>query len=409
MTANSASEFVPFRRPPGRSASLLRVSSQELNRRWDALRSAMEREGVDVLLAQSDNDFTGGYVKYLADAQPFGGFTITVVFSRDRGTTAITSGKSDDVDMSADVDGQWRGVDRLLTAPSFAAAGWSALNEQRSIIRALDGFGSATVGLLGKQQLSVSTMDAIRDAYPSIRFIDASSFVDALKSIKSPEEQSLMRLTCQMQDEAMVAAINEVRPGMWDRDVSVMLHEITGSLGSTQGLYVAASGNRDSLAGAKLLPEQRRQIGEGDMVHMFIESNGPSGHWAHLTRTVVLGKAPSELSDELEFALRAQAFTVDGLRPGAMPGDVFREYNEFLRENGRPEEPRVHCHAQGFDIAERPFITPEETMAIQAGMIFASHPIYVHRGYFNWVCSNFLITDDGSEQLHQSPTGIYER
>ncbi|MFW0756302.1 M24 family metallopeptidase [Pseudomonas sp. H11T01] len=369
----------------------------------------MQREGVDVLLAQSGNDFTGGYVKYLADAQPFGGFNVTVVFTRDRGTTAITSGKSDDLDMSADVDGPWRGVDRLLTAPSFSAAGWSAPNEQRNIIKALAGFGSATVGLLGTQQISMSTMDAIREAYPAMRFVDASNFVDAIKSIKSPEEQSLLRLTCQQQDEAMLAVINEIRPGMLDRDVTILLQEISGSLGSTQGLYVAASGNRDSLALPKLLPDQRRRIGEGDMVHVFIESNGPSGLYAHLTRTVVLGKTPSELSDELKFALRAQAFTVDRLRPGARPVDILREYNEFLRENGRPEEHRVHCHGQGFDIAERPFITPEETMTIQAGMYLACHPLYVHRGYFNWVCSNFLITDDGAEQLHQLPVEIYER
>jgi Xaa-Pro aminopeptidase len=409
MSANTVLANAVTRRPPARAAVQARVSQEELNRRWRALRDAMEREGVDVLLAQSGSDFTGGYVRYLADAQPFGGFTLTVVFSRDRGTTVITSGKSADLDTSSDVDGRWRGADRVLTGPSFAAIGFSESHEQRNVVKALAGFGTATVGLLGKQMISMSTIDAIRDAYPSMRFIDASNFVDAIKSIKSAEEQTLLRLTARQQDEAILAVINEIRPGMLDRDVSLLAQEISSSLGSTQGLYIAASGNRDSLAFGMSLPEQRRRIGEGDMVHLLIESNGPSGLYAHVNRTVVLGKVPSELSDELAFTLRAQAFTVERLRPGAAPADVFREYNEFLRENGRPEEPRLHCHAQGFDIVERPLISPEESMPIQAGMNFGCHPIYVHRGYVNWVCGNFLITDDGAEQLHQSPVEIYER
>ena len=39
------------------------ISTAELQRRWAAVRSAMAREKIDVLLMQNNNDHMGGYVK----------------------------------------------------------------------------------------------------------------------------------------------------------------------------------------------------------------------------------------------------------------------------------------------------------------------------------------------------------
>ena len=39
------------------------ISDAELERRWKAVRAAMEKEKIDVLLMQNNNDHMGGYVK----------------------------------------------------------------------------------------------------------------------------------------------------------------------------------------------------------------------------------------------------------------------------------------------------------------------------------------------------------
>ena len=44
------------------------ISTAELQRRWAAVRAAMEREQIDVLLMQNNNDYMGGYVKYFRSA-----------------------------------------------------------------------------------------------------------------------------------------------------------------------------------------------------------------------------------------------------------------------------------------------------------------------------------------------------
>jgi len=40
------------------------ISTAELERRWKAVRKAMEEQRIDVLVMQNNNDFMGGYVKY---------------------------------------------------------------------------------------------------------------------------------------------------------------------------------------------------------------------------------------------------------------------------------------------------------------------------------------------------------
>ena len=68
------------------------MPTRELERRWGLIRAAMEGRGVDVLLAQANNDFMGGYVKYLTDLPATNGYVMTVVFPRDEPMTVIGQG-----------------------------------------------------------------------------------------------------------------------------------------------------------------------------------------------------------------------------------------------------------------------------------------------------------------------------
>ena len=154
---------------------------------------------------------------------------------------------------------------------------------------------------------------------------------------------------------------------------------------------------------------QARKIQEGDQFTLLIENNGPGGFYTELGRTCVIGSASSALKDEFEFTLEAQKFTLDMIKPGANPKDIFQSYNEFMRQNGRPEEARLHAHGQGYDLVERPLICAEETMTLAPDMSIVVHPTYMTDTCYSWVCDNYLITDGGvSESIHQTPQKIFE-
>ena len=71
------------------------ISTAELERRWAAVRAAMERDKIDVLLMQNNSDQMGGYVKYFTDLPATNGYPLTVVFPRDDLMTLMRSTRSD--------------------------------------------------------------------------------------------------------------------------------------------------------------------------------------------------------------------------------------------------------------------------------------------------------------------------
>ena len=154
---------------------------------------------------------------------------------------------------------------------------------------------------------------------------------------------------------------------------------------------------------------QNRVIQPGDQFCILIENSGPGGMYGEIGRTFVLGKASQEMKDEFAFVLEAQRFTLDMLKPGADPRDIFERYNDFMKKNGRPQENRLYAHGQGYDMVERPLIRQDETMKIGKNMLFAVHPTYVTARTYSWVCDNWLINDQGEvEGLHKYPQQITE-
>ena len=293
------------------------ASDVELERRWTAVRRAMEDAGIDVLLMQGNNDFMGGYIKWFTDLPATQGYSVIVTFPRDAGMTVIKQGPFGlDRTLTGSSDAAYRGVDRLLTCPSYASAGYSHAYESELAAKALAPYVKGVVGLVGLSTLSHHLMSAL-EAGPlaGARIVDASDLVDRIKAIKSAEE---------------------------------------------------------------------------------------------IGRTAVLGRATDEMHEEFAFVLKARRFMLDQLTPGAECAEVWNAYNAFMRDNGKPEESRLHCHSMGYDMVERPLVRFDEPMRLAAGMVVSCHPTYETAGGLHWICDNFLIGDDGTERLHRYPETIVE-
>jgi Xaa-Pro aminopeptidase len=131
--------------------------------------------------------------------------------------------------------------------------------------------------------------------------------------------------------------------------------------------------------------------------------------FTELGRTAVLGKVPQQMKDELAFTIEARKVTLDLLKPGAPCKEIWDAYNEFMRKNGRPEEARLYCHGQGYDLVERPLIRNDEPWTIQKDMNIVVHPTYQYKGNLSWLCDNYIIGSNGpGDRIHQFPEVIVE-
>ena len=387
------------------------ISTAELQRRWAAVRAAMEREQIDVLLMQNNNDHMGGYVKYFTDLPATNGYPLTMVFPRDDLMTLVSQGPFGGVsNPTSNADGVRRGVKQWLTTPSFTSCNYTASYDPELAAKALAPYAGGTVGLVGIAQMSFALVDHLQKSRLSnTRFVEAADLVDKIMAIKSPEEQDLIRRAAAMQDGAMRAAVAAVEPGLRDRDVAAIAQCYSQRHGSENGIYLCASMPPDKPVQFSPRHYQNRAIQEGDTVALLVEDSGPGGMYTELGRSCVVGKASAELKDEFAFALEARKFNLALLKPGAPCKDIFEEYNAFMRKNGRPEEKRLHCHGQGYDLVERPLIRQDEPMHIESNMNIVVHPTYIRGRVLSWVCDNYLIGPNGpGERLHRFPEAITE-
>jgi Xaa-Pro aminopeptidase len=384
------------------------ISTAELERRWAAVRAAMAERGIDALLMQNNNDHMGGYVKYFTDLPATNGYPVAVVFPLDDLMTIVRQGPFGGVQEGS--DGVRRGVKRVLTTPSYAAAYYTNDYDGELVASALAPFVKGTIGLVGTYQMSHALVDYLkRGAFAGTRFVDASDLVDRIKVIKSEEEKQLCARTASIQDGAMQAAFAALRPGMTDSQVAAVAQQYCHSHGCEQGIYLCGSWPFGKPAPFASWHMGNRVINEGDGFTLLVETNGPGGFYTELGRTAVLGRIPPAMQEEFAFVLEARRMTLDLLTPGTAAADIWNEYNAFMERNARPKEARLYCHGQGYDMVERPLVRHDEPMDIAYGMNIVVHPTYIRSGSVNWICDNFLIGAAGpSERLHRFPERITE-
>jgi len=385
------------------------ISSAELERRWKAVRAAMAERGIDVLVMQNSNEFSGGYVKWFTDLPAGNGTMTTVIFPKDDLMTVVAPGPFGVDNTPPPGDPVRRGVKRVILSPNFMGASYTTALDNENAETALAEFSGATIGLVAQGSIGHALADHLkRGKLGNAKYVDATELVDAIMVIKSDEEIEKIRATALLQDRAMRAAFDAIRPGMRDIEVTAVAENCTRVAGAEYGLLMGASSPIGEAVMIQPRHMQNRVIREGDQFVLLVETTGPGGFFCEIGRTCVLGKATQSMKDELAFAFEAQTFTANMLRPGASCADVWNAYNDFMGKNGRPKENRLYCHGQGYHLVERPLVRFDETMKLAARMNIAVHPMYHSKDTYTWLCDNFLIGENGAERLHRFPQEIVE-
>ena len=139
-----------------------------------------------------------------------------------------------------------------------------------------------------------------------------------------------------------------------------------------------------------------------------MENNGAAGYYCELARFFVLGRASQKQKDAVAKAVEAQKETLKRLKPGASCRDIHAAHNAYMRSQDQPEDKRLYCHGQGYDLVERPLVRGDEAMTIEENMLIVCHPNVVLHGLAGGVCDNYLITKNGPQPLHKTPQHIIE-
>ena len=387
------------------------VSQAELARRWAAVRSVMRDAGLDARVMQNSNDWLGGYVRWFTGAPANNAYPRSIVFPAEGLMSTVGQGPFGGV---TDLDGSNAlsyGVGRQLFTPSYVSAAYTADYDADLALAELRRLGCRSVGLVSPASMYYGFGTKVRTDLTAagVRVADLTGQIDTLKAIKSEEERGLIRQTAAMQDAVLAKVRQWVRPGLKEFEVAAYAQYTGQQLGSEQGIFIGSSSPAGQPAIFRPRSQQGRELRAGDTLTLLIENNGAGGFFTELSRPIVLGKASQEQKDTWAALLEAQQFTLGLLRPAASCRDVFETYNGYLRQKKMPEERRLHCHGQGYDMVERPLIRHDETMAIAADMCIVVHPGVKNARQFMTIVDNYLIGPDGpGECLHHSAKAIIE-
>jgi Xaa-Pro aminopeptidase len=385
------------------------ISTAELERRWTLARAGMAKAELDAIVLQSAEDWMGGYTRWFTDTPATNAYPRSVIFPADGLMTTCEVGVFDGVWEYDGTHPEFRGIGRRVSTPSFnGAVDYTGDYDAALMAQEIRRNGYKRVGLVGPKGMYHGFAQGLKELCTDVAWADATDMIDDLKAIKSAEEIALIRRAAAMQDDVMALLLDELRPGVKEFELAARMQYLTTMRGGSQGLYIvsAAAPGQPNFVKPKYM--QSRKIEKGDVVGVMIECNGPGGFYTHLFRFAVMGKAPREIVDAHQLVLEAEQNVLDRLKPGAACRDVFAAHNAFMRAHHLPEERRILCHGQGYEMVERPLIRHDESMLVREDMNLGLHASMVVGRNFMSNTNNFLIGPSGPERLHKTPQQLFE-
>jgi len=252
-------------------------SDQELVRRWDAVAAAMKKAGVDYIVAGSQTDYIGQYVKWFTDFPTQSEYQAMVIFSQDKEMASIWSwgGVWDPANpVPANVVPPTyaaRGIARRWSRGLFSSFNYTCTYDAEIVVHELRGKGKIRVGLVGPAFMTIQACNHIAEHLPQAEIIDFTGEIDAIKAVKSEEELAILRDIAGQQDDVMRALKDYIRPGISELDILTKMKHLIDAKASENGIYKVGSNS----FGAPAHPwhehfHSKRVIEKGDTVTCLI-------------------------------------------------------------------------------------------------------------------------------------------
>jgi Xaa-Pro dipeptidase len=231
--------------------------------------------------------------------------------------------------------------------------------------------GAKRIGIEGSTAYATAATLA---AATSERLEDATPLFDALRMIKSAEEQTFIKEAARRTNLAIQATQRRLRGGITESEVSRMLEEEFDKLGVSGGGLVQFGPSSAFPHGA---PADRR-LARGDAVLMDCGCK-VRGYSSDITRTVSFGPPSDELRKVYAIVDRAQIAGIDRLKAGATGEEVDQAARKVIEDGGYGQYFTHRLgHGLGLDGHEPPYLVAGNKKPLVVGNTVTIEPgIYI--------------------------------
>lgn len=354
-----------------------------MNQRLERLRAEMQRAGVAHVAV-----VPGANLRYLAGLDLHMNERLAVAFFPSEGQPAMVLPALEQPRAAA----QARFPMRFY--PWHDSTGPDAALRQAVADLGLDG------SRLGVEYTTMRVLElrGIEQAAPEVVSGDATDILAALRMRKDADELAAMRAAVGIVEQALRAAIAQIRVGMTERELAELWDAGMRAAGSAPsfGTIVASGPN----AANPHHSNTDRAFQPGDLIIM---DGGAwhDGYASDITRTVALGEPSAQARRIYELVLAANAAGRAAARPGATGEQIDQAARAVIDAGGYgPQFLHRTGHGLGLEVHEPPYMVAGSADPLAPGMTFTVEPgIYVAGVGGVRIEDDVVITADGAESL----------
>ena len=255
---------------------------------------------------------------------------------------------------------------------------------------------------------------------PQVKLKDIRPQIEAQRQIKSPGEVAFLQKAIDLSNDAHIAAMKMMRPGLFEYQVGakmVEVHAMGGSEAEGYAPIVGSGPNSTALHYDRLY----RKIQDGDIVVLDVGAQY-SGYSADITRTLPAnGKFTARQREIYEIVLGAQNAAIAAIKPGMDfcrdgKNSLFKISYNYINSHGKDLQGKslgqYFIHGLGHGIGLDVHDPTESCKPLRPGMVVTIEPgIYIPEENLGVrIEDDFLITETGatflSEELPRDPAAI---
>lgn len=263
----------------------------------------------------------------------------------------------------------------------------------------------APVGLVAADTVPKATMDRVRAALGE-RQVPARAELNQATAVHTADEIQDARTATELAEQAYGWLQTTVRPGMREFEVAAELLCHLKALGSPDNfLLMSASQHNQAVR-----PPGRRVLERGDILLAEITPMY-NNQFTQICRSLVLGPVAPAMQARYDLQVRAMEAGRRAALPGAPVAAVADAINACMAEAGlkdycRPPYMRVRGHGLGSVTAVPTDVDSQNTLALQPGMVFVTHPnqYFPDVGYL--LCGEPVVIEEGLEGARLLSAGI---
>jgi len=273
---------------------------------------------------------------------------------------------------------------------------------------------------LGGYPHEKAVADWLAQAAPQIKPKDIRPQIEAERCIKSLGEINFLRTAVDLSDDAQIAAMKMMRPGLWEYQVAAKMTEVHAMGGSEAEGYapiVGAGPNSTALHYDQL----SRKIQDGDIVVLDVGAQY-AGYSADITRTIPAnGHFTPRQREIYEIVLGAQHAALAAMKPGmnmCFKGEnsLWKISYDYINSHGKDQHGKslgqYYIHGLGHNIGLDVHDPGGSCQPLQPGQVVTVEPgIYIPEENLGVrIEDDVLITETGyrllSEKLPRDPDQI---